>query len=191
MDDSAFKTQLEGLIPHMRAFARTLCGDPVLADDLAQDAMLKAWEGRSAYREGSNMKAWCFTILRNVFYSAKRRSWRVQAQEPGLAEDTLVAPDDPAASLDLLAVRRALQRLPVDQREALILVGAGALSYEEAAGVCQCAVGTMKSRVSRARRALSELLEQRACPPYERRMRASEAFEDLMGQVADLAGAHV
>ena len=86
MDDSAFKSQLAGLIPHMRAFARNLCGDPVLADDLAQDAMLKAWEGRSAYREGSNMKAWCFTILRNVFYSEKRRSWRVQALEPGTAD---------------------------------------------------------------------------------------------------------
>lgn len=192
MDDSAFKSQLAGLIPHMRAFARNLCGDPVLADDLAQDAMLKAWEGRSAYREGSNMKAWCFTILRNVFYSEKRRSWRVQALEPGTAESVLVAADDPTVGLDLLTLRHALQCLPVDQREALILVGAGAMTYEEAASICQCAVGTVKSRVNRARRGLMDLLEGRVSPrPCERRMRAADAFEDLMSQVAELAGNHV
>ena len=75
-DDNAFKTQLVALIPHLRAFARTLTGDPTAADDLAQDAMMKAWDARASYQMGTNMKAWTFMILRNQFYSEKRRSWR-------------------------------------------------------------------------------------------------------------------
>ena len=75
-DDEGFKRQLVGLIPHLRAFARTLCGEPAAADDLAQDAMMKAWDARASFQMGTNMKAWTFMILRNQFYSEKRRSWR-------------------------------------------------------------------------------------------------------------------
>jgi RNA polymerase sigma-70 factor (ECF subfamily) len=157
--DGDFRRELTGLIPQLRAFARTLCGDPAAADDLAQDAMLKAWAARATFAMGTNMKAWTFMILRNQFYSEKRRSWRQSQLDPDVAERTLVAVDDPEAPVALDELRQGLAMLPPEQREALILVGAGGFAYEEAAAICDCAVGTVKSRVSRARRALQEILE--------------------------------
>ena len=158
-DDEAFKRELVKLIPHLRAFARTLAGDPASADDLAQDAMMKAWDARSSFQMGTNMKAWTFMILRNQFYSDKRRSWRSSQLDPEVAERTLEAASNPIASLELDEVRRALACLPDDQREALILIGAGGLSYEEVSEICGCAIGTIKSRVSRARDRLSIIIE--------------------------------
>src|SRR6202161_4102430 len=157
--DQAFRRELVGLIPHLRAFARTLCGDPTAADDLAQDAMLKAWDARKSFEMGTNMKAWTFMILRNQFYSEKRRSWRQSQLDQEAAERTLVAVDDPEAPVARDELRLGLGMLPAEQREALILVGAGGFAYEEAADICGCAVGTVKSRVSRARRALHAILE--------------------------------
>jgi RNA polymerase sigma-70 factor (ECF subfamily) len=159
-DDEGFKRELVLLIPHLRAFARTLTGDPTAADDLAQDAMMKAWDARASYQMGTNMKAWTFMILRNQFYSEKRRSWRQSQLDQEAAERTLVAVDDPEAPVALDELRQALKTLPEEQREALILVGAGGFAYEEAAEICGCAVGTVKSRVSRARRALQATLER-------------------------------
>ncbi len=159
-DDARFKRELVVLIPHMRAFARTLTGDATAADDLAQDALMKAWDARASYQMGTNMKAWTFMILRNQFYSDKRRSWRISQLDQEAAERTLVAVDDPEAPVALDELRQALNTLPEEQREALILVGAGGFAYEEAAEICQCAVGTVKSRVSRARRALQATLEK-------------------------------
>ena len=164
-DDEAFKKELVQLIPHLRAFARTLCGDPAAADDLAQDAMMKAWDARASFQMGTNMKAWTFMILRNQFYSEKRRSWRQSQLDQEAAERTLVAVDDPEAPVALDELRQGLAMLPPEQREALILVGAGGFAYEEAAEICGCAVGTVKSRVSRARRALHGILDEGA---YER-----------------------
>lgn len=158
-DDEGFKTQLIGLIPHLRAFARTLTGDATAADDLAQDAMVKAWDARASYQMGTNMKAWTFMILRNQFYSDKRRSWRQIQLDQEAAERTLVAVDNPEAPLALDELRLAMAMLPDEQREALILVGAGGFAYEEAADICGCAIGTVKSRVSRARKALQGILE--------------------------------
>lgn len=169
-DDEAFKTELVALIPHLRAFARTLAGDPTAADDLAQDAMMKAWDARASYQMGTNMKAWTFMILRNQFYSEKRRSWRQTQLDQEAAERTLVAVDDPEAPVALDELRLALNTLPEEQREALILVGAGGFAYEEAADICNCAVGTVKSRVSRARKALLATLERGG---YERDGRAA------------------
>jgi RNA polymerase sigma-70 factor (ECF subfamily) len=157
--EAAFKAELVALIPHLRAFARTLAGDPTSADDLAQDAMMKAWDARESYQMGTNMKAWTFMILRNQFYSEKRRSWRQTQLDQEAAERTLVAVDDPEAPVALDELRLGLSMLPIEQREALILVGAGGFAYEEAADICGCAVGTVKSRVSRARRALQGILE--------------------------------
>ena len=157
--EAAFKAELVALIPHLRAFARTLAGDPTAADDLAQDAMMKAWDARASYQMGTNMKAWTFMILRNQFYSEKRRSWRQTQLDQEAAERTLVAVDDPEAPVALDELRLGLGMLPAEQREALILVGAGGFAYEEAAEICGCAVGTVKSRVSRARRALQGILE--------------------------------
>jgi RNA polymerase sigma-70 factor (ECF subfamily) len=157
--EAAFKAQLVALIPHLRAFARTLAGDPTAADDLAQDAMMKAWDARDSYQMGTNMKAWTFMILRNQFYSEKRRSWRQTQLDQEAAERTLMAVDDPESPVALDELRLGLGMLPAEQREALVLVGAGGFAYEEAAEICGCAVGTVKSRVSRARRALQGILE--------------------------------
>ena len=156
--EAAFQRDLVALVPHMRAFARSLTGDAAQADDLAQDTVLKAWRSRSAFEQGTNMKAWVFMILRNQFYSDKRRAWRSTPLDPEVAERSLVANDNPTAALELDDLRQALNQLPVTQREALILVGAGGLAYEEAAVICGCPVGTVKSRVSRARAALEALL---------------------------------
>ena len=158
--EAQFKKELVTLIPHLRAFARTLAGDPASADDLAQDAMMKAWDARASFQLGTNMKAWTFMILRNQFYSEKRRSWRQSQLDQEAAERTLVAVDDPEAPVALDELRQGLAMLPPEQREALILVGAGGFAYEEAADICGCAVGTVKSRVSRARKALQAILEE-------------------------------
>jgi RNA polymerase sigma-70 factor (ECF subfamily) len=186
-DEAAFKRELVGLIPHLRAFARTLCGDAASADDLAQDAMMKAWDARTSFQPGTNMKAWTFMILRNQFYSEKRRSWRSTQLDQEAAERTLVAADDPSAPIALDELRQALSALPDEQREALILVGAGGFAYEEAAEICRCAVGTVKSRVSRARRALHGILESggylRDGSP------ADEAMSSILADAERLSGA--
>ena len=186
-DDEGFKRELVLLIPHLRAFARTLTGDPTAADDLAQDAMMKAWDARASYQMGTNMKAWTFMILRNQFYSEKRRSWRQSQLDQEAAERTLVAVDDPEAPVALDELRMSLGMLPAEQREALILVGAGGFAYEEAAEICGCAVGTVKSRVSRARRALQATLERGG---YGRDGKAAgDAMRSILGEADRLAGA--
>ena len=186
-DDGAFKAELVTLIPHLRAFARTLTGDPTSADDLAQEAMMKAWDARASYQMGTNMKAWTFMILRNQFYSEKRRSWRQTQLDQEAAERTLIAVDDPEAPVALDELRQALRTLPEEQREALILVGAGGFAYEEAAEICQCAVGTVKSRVSRARKALQATLERGG---YERDGKsAGDAMRSILADADRLSGA--
>ena len=188
MDDQAFKTELAELIPPLRAFARSLCGNATAADDLAQEAMLKAWKARASYQAGTNLKAWTFTILRNLFYSEKRRSWRRQQLDPEVAEATLVSNDNPSSAIELLSLRNALDELPEDQREALILVGAGGLSYEETAEICGCAIGTIKSRVSRARKAITEILESKMSGlTGTDSLSAADAFEDIMRQADELS----
>ena len=191
IDDDAFKAELVELIPHLRAFARSLCGNAAQADDLAQDAMLKAWKARSSYEPGTNLKAWSFTILRNLFYSEKRRSWRSQPLDPEVAEATLVANDNPDAALELLALRNALTKLPDDQREALILVGAGGLTYDEVAEICGCAIGTIKSRVSRARKTLLELVDETSTGyNSDPAMKAADTLGAIMDEAHALSGGH-
>ena len=183
--EGAFKRELVALIPHLRAFARTLAGEPAAADDLAQDAMMKAWDARASYEMGTNMKAWTFMILRNQFYSEKRRSWRQTQLDQEAAERTLVAIDNPEAPIALDELRLGLGMLPPEQREALILVGAGGFAYEEAAAICDCAVGTVKSRVSRARRALQALLDDGA---YDRDGKsASDAMRSILADAERLS----
>jgi RNA polymerase sigma-70 factor (ECF subfamily) len=185
--DLAFKRDLVGLIPHLRAFARTLTGDATAADDLAQDAMMKAWDARTSFEMGTNMKAWTFMILRNQFYSEKRRSWRQTQLDQEAAERTLVAVDDPASPIALDELRLGLGMLPPEQREALILVGAGGFAYDEAAKICGCAVGTVKSRVSRARQALQALLDG---GKYDRDgAPAGQAMSSILAQAERLSGA--
>ncbi|ATQ40960.1 sigma-70 family RNA polymerase sigma factor [Caulobacter mirabilis] len=185
--DVVFQKELVTLIPHLRAFARTLTGDATQADDLAQDAMIKAWDARNSFQLGTNMKAWTFMILRNQFYSDKRRSWRSTQLDQEAAERTLVAVDDPEAPVALDELRQAMGMLPDEQREALILVGAGGFAYEEAADICGCAVGTVKSRVSRARKALQGILE---AGNYERDGGdASDAMRSILADAERLSAA--
>jgi len=185
--DAAFKVELVALIPQLRAFARSLTGDATAADDLAQDSMVKAWDARASFQMGTNMKAWTFMILRNQFYSEKRRSWRQTQLDQQASENTLVAIDDPMAPMALDELRLALATLPAEQREALILVGASGCAYEEAAAICGCAVGTVKSRVSRARRALQGILDR---GDYVRDGRAAgEAMGSILADAELLSGA--
>lgn len=185
--DETFRRELVALIPQLRAFARTLAGDPTAADDLAQDAMMKAWDARASFEIGTNMKAWTFMILRNQFYSMKRRAWRENHLDPEVAERTLVAVDDPEAPVALDELRQALAMLSAEQREALILVGAGGFAYEEAADICCCAVGTVKSRVSRARRALQAILQDGT---YQRDHEPpGEAMETIVADASRLSRA--
>jgi RNA polymerase sigma-70 factor (ECF subfamily) len=172
----------------MRAFARTMTGNPAQADDLAQEALAKAWQCRDSFTMGTNMKAWAFMILRNQFYSDMRRAWRSVQLDQEAAERTLLASDDPNAPLELNELRMALASLPVDQREAVILVGAGGMSYEEAAEICDCAVGTVKSRVSRARDALRRIIES---GDYKRDDgRAAASMGAVLAELARLSAGH-
>ena len=186
-DEEKFRDDLTALIPHLRAFSRSLCGNATLADDVAQDALLKAWKARDKFKPGSNLKAWTFTILRNQFYSIKRRSWRATSLEPEVAEQTIVANTDPEQSVHLNELRRGLDMLKDDQREALILVGASGLSYEEAAEICDCAVGTIKSRVSRARKSLETIMNSGRFDDAPDKVRAMDAMSTILSEADTLA----
>ncbi len=188
MTASQFRTELTDAIPHMRAFARSLTGDASSADDLAQDAMMKAWSARDKFKAGTNFRAWVLTIVRNQFYSDKRRSWRQAEWDQELAERTLPAVDNQEQIVALDELRRALAELPDDQREALILVGAGGYSYEEASEICGCAIGTVKSRVSRARLALEGIMKAGpAAKANSDGVAASDAIDSLLDEVSGLA----
>lgn len=155
-----FKQQLTEAIPHLRAFGRSLSGDRDLADDLVQDTLLKAWAARDRFIAGTSMRAWTFVILRNTFFSGMRRKKFSANYDELVAERVLSAPAPQQEPLHLADLQRGLMELSDDQREAIILVGAGGYSYEEAAEIANCAVGTMKSRVSRARRSLEAILAE-------------------------------
>jgi RNA polymerase sigma-70 factor, ECF subfamily len=152
------KADLIAVIPNLRAFAVSLSGNPDRADDLVQETLVKAWSNIGSFVEGTNLPAWLFTILRNIYYSEYRKRRREVADPEGTIAGRLSTAPAQNGHMDLLDFHTALQQLPTDQREALILIGASGLSYEEAAGICGCAVGTMKSRVNRARNRLTELL---------------------------------
>ena len=152
--------ELISLIPRMRSYARYLCRDATEAEDLTQAAFARAWRRRDSYLPGTNMKAWILRIVRNQFFSDKRRSWRVTQLDPEVAEQTLVAVFDPSAALELEDVRRAMQELSDEQRQALQLITIVGLPYQEAADISGCAVGTIKSRVNRGRQALAAILAE-------------------------------
>lgn len=182
-----FKAELVSLVPHLRAFARSLTGHAATADDLAQETMLSAWKSRDKFEPGTNMKAWTFTILRNKFYSLKRRSWRSAPLDQELAENTIIAASNPEHSLALDDVRHAMTMLPDDQREALILIGASGLTYEEASIICRCKIGTIKSRVSRARKELEAILSDGDFSRDRYSSPAHEAFDAILNEARELA----
>jgi RNA polymerase sigma-70 factor (ECF subfamily) len=152
------KEDLLTSVPALRAFAMSLCGNPDRADDLVQETLLKAWANRTSFTPGTNVSAWLFTILRNVFYSEHRKRRREVEDADGQMAARLATHPAQDGHMDLMDFHQALQHLLPDQREALILIGGSGLSYEEAAQICGCAVGTIKSRVNRARNRLAELL---------------------------------
>jgi RNA polymerase sigma-70 factor (ECF subfamily) len=156
--DDAFRDRLIAEIPHLRAFGASLSGSIQLADDLVQETMLKAWRHADSFTEGTNFKAWVFTILRNTYYSIYRRRGREIQDADGFHASQIAISGGQEGHMDLADFRKALVRLPEEQREALIMIGAMGLSYEEAAVICHVAVGTIKSRVNRARIRLAELL---------------------------------
>ncbi|MFO1168893.1 MAG: sigma-70 family RNA polymerase sigma factor [Rhodoblastus sp.] len=155
---SALKNALLAEIPSLRAFAISLSGSGDRADDLVQETLMKAWAAHASFAEGSNLRAWLFTIMRNTYFSQYRKARREVQDTDGEAAARLVSHPEQQGHLDLADFHTALEKLSPDQREALILIGASGFSYEEAAEICGCAVGTVKSRVNRARQRLMQLL---------------------------------
>jgi len=153
------------LVPQLHTFARSLCRDGVRADDLVQEALMRAFNNIQRFKPGTNLKAWLFTIVRNEHYSQLRRSkFEARGMDIELLPEPSVPPDHDG-KLELRDLNRALASLSPGQRTALILVSVSGFSYEEAAEICGCAVGTIKSRVARARETLLEMLEGRQPMP--------------------------
>jgi RNA polymerase sigma-70 factor (ECF subfamily) len=158
MSGDSFKDSLIAEIPNLRAFAASLSGSVTLADDVVQDTLLRAWSNSDKFQEGTNLRAWLFTILRNTYYSHYRKRAREVQDTDGMYAGRLAVAGDQISHLELADFRKALAKLPPEQREALTMIGATGLSYEEAAEICGVAIGTIKSRLNRARTKLAELL---------------------------------
>jgi RNA polymerase sigma-70 factor, ECF subfamily len=156
--DDTLRDAMLGAVPRLRAFAISLCGNVDKADDLVQETLLRALSHIDQFEPGTNMPAWLFTILRNLFRSDYRKRRREVEDDDGSYAETLKSQPEQSGRLEFEELPGALAKLPADQREALILVGASGLSYEEAAQICGCPIGTIKSRVNRARGRLAELL---------------------------------
>jgi len=189
LPDDEFKVELARVIPHLRAFGRSLSGNRDLADDLVQETLLKAWAARKRFQAGTNMRAWTFIILRNLFLSQMRRARFKGEWDEITASKLLAAPASQDRHVELADMQRALLHLPQPQREALILVGAGGFAYEEAAEICGCAVGTIKSRVARGRVALEALMNDGNLP--SRRDHVTDpnrtALQAIMAEVDELS----
>ncbi len=156
--DEQVRNAVLGAVPSLRAFAISLCGNIDRADDLVQETLLRALANIDSFQPGTNMSAWLFTILRNHFRSEYRKRRREVEDSDGHYAETLKSHPDQIGQVEFTEFLEALAQLPPDQREALVLVGASGFSYEEAANICGCAVGTIKSRVNRARTRLAELM---------------------------------
>ena len=154
-----FRDQMIAAIPGLRAFGLSLTARGDRADDLVQETLMKAWKHSASFEQGTNMKAWLYTILRNEFYSQLRKRKREVEDADGFYSGKVAVHAEQDGHLDMADLRVALAKLPEDQREAIILVGASGFSYEEAADICSVAVGTIKSRVNRARARLAALLQ--------------------------------
>jgi RNA polymerase sigma-70 factor (ECF subfamily) len=152
------RDEILAAVPGLRAFAISLTGHGDRADDLVQDTLVRAVTNIHRFEVGTNLNAWLFTILRNLFHSEYRKRQREVEDADGSYAARLLVPPEQGARLDFEDFRKALAHIPLDQREALLLVGAEGLSYEEAAEVCGVAVGTVKSRVNRARSRLAQML---------------------------------
>ncbi len=184
--DPALRGELLAAIPRLRAFAVSLCGRSDRADDLVQETLVKAWANLASFQPGTNLMAWLYTILRNEFYTEFRKRRHEVQDEDGVFAGRLTTSPTQEGHIEFQDFRAAMARLADDQREALILIGASGLSYEDAAQICGCAVGTMKSRVHRARFRLADLLSGR--PPEGRSLEGkapggrAEAIDDMLSR---------
>jgi RNA polymerase sigma factor (sigma-70 family) len=149
-------------LPAMRAFALGLTRNSATADDMVQDTIVKAWTNFEKFETGGNMRAWLFTILRNTYYSSRRKSRREVADVDGIFTESLAEKPAHDGHMQMADFRKALDTLGSEQREALLLIGAWGFSYEEAAQMCGVAIGTIKSRTNRARAQLAEILHHEA-----------------------------
>ena len=165
LTDGEFKTLLAGVIPHLRAYGRSLSGNPDLADDLTQDTMVKAWASRDRFERGTSIKAWTFVILRNTFLSQMRRNKFRGDYDELAVERTLSTPASQEEESEMADLQRALMELPQDQREALHLVAIEELSYQEAAETLGIPPGTLMSRVARARQRLRSFEQSGTAAP--------------------------
>lgn len=156
--DADLQTLLIQSVPNLRAFANSLCGDPTRADDLVQDTLVKAWSNLPSFEQGTNLRAWLFTILRNTYFSNLRKLKREVEDADGVFSERLSILPSQQSHMDMLDFKEAFKGLTDDQKEVLLLVGAEGFSYEEAAEITGCAIGTVKSRVNRARGALAKSL---------------------------------
>lgn len=183
---TGFERDLVALMPHLRTFSRAICGPREIAYDMAQETLLKAWAARDSFTPGTNLKAWLFTILRNELYSWGRRAWREARWDEEKAERLTVPGNAQHWALELDDAARTIRTLPDGQRAALILVAAGGFSYDEAASIVGTPVGTVKSRVARARITLLETFEGvtplARCTP----LRMVGATDELLAQLASL-----
>ncbi|MEP3442345.1 MAG: RNA polymerase sigma factor [Sulfitobacter sp.] len=152
------RDELVDHLPAMRAFAISLTRNSATADDMVQDTLVKAWTNIEKFEVGSNMRAWLFTILRNTYYSSRRKAKREVADVDGVFTEALAEKPAHDGHLQMNDFRDALGKLKDEQREALMLIGASGFSYEEAAEMCGVAVGTIKSRTNRARAQIAELM---------------------------------
>jgi len=159
VDPSDWREAVIQRIPSLRAFAWSLSRNPADADDLVQETLTKAWTYRQRFEPGSNLRAWLFTILRNTWYTTATKRGREVPDEDGKHALGLSTEGSQEWTVELTALRSALDRLPAEHREAIVMVGAAGLSYEEAAEISGCALGTIKSRVNRARNRLAEALD--------------------------------
>lgn len=186
---SSFERDLVALMPNLCSFSYSLCRNRALADDMAQQALMKAWRAQNSFRAGTNLRAWLFTILRNEFYSHTRRAWRETHWDADAGEKIPSVANEQGWTVELSDMSRALDVLPRSQREALLLVAAGGLSFQEAAENRHTPIGTMKSRVTRARRGLSKILD--GGKPLQPRISRCEtsASDEIMGQLSVLAPA--
>jgi RNA polymerase sigma-70 factor (ECF subfamily) len=159
IETSVWRDEVIGMIPALRAFAWSLSHNGSDADDLVQDTLVKAWTNREKFEPGTNLRAWLFTILRNTYYTHVLRRRREVRDEAGEYAASLKSAPTQDWRVAMRSLQVALQKLPAEHREALILVGAAGLSYEEAAEICGCALGTIKSRVNRARARLLKIMD--------------------------------
>lgn len=158
MSSQDVRDELVEHLPALRAFAISLTRNNAIADDMVQDTIVKAWTNIDKFQAGTNMRAWLFTILRNSYYSNRRKAKREVADIDGVFTDSMAEKPAHDGRLQMRDFKVAFAQLPDEQRETLILVGASGFSYEEAAEMCGVAVGTIKSRANRGRKRLAELM---------------------------------